>query len=390
MESYAQPGSRLHATDAAIDTFATTPNGVVDLRPVAPSGKTYLVTGAAGFIGSHVCQALLARGDAVVGFDNFDDAYSPTIKVRNVQRASTHPAYRLVHGDIRDGELLDQVFGETRFDAIVHLAARAGVRPSIQMPTLYDAVNVAGTTMILERAAASGVEHLVLASSSSVYGATSKPPFREDAGSADHPSSPYAATKRANEIAAYAFHHLYGSTVSCLRFFTVYGPRQRPEMAIHKFTRMIAAGEQVTMFGDGSSTRDYTFVDDIVAGVLAAVDRPNGYRIYNLGTTSTIALSQLISKISDLVGRDADIACLPTQDGDVPTTHADISLARRELGYEPSIPIDVGLAIFVDWFIADRAVRHLPAEFRPLSSRRINQVVDLADSSAMALEGRAS
>ncbi len=390
MESYDRPGSRLHATDAPRDALGMAPNDVVDLRRTAPSGKTYLVTGAAGFIGSHVCQALLARGDAVVGLDNFDDAYSPTIKVRNVQAASMHRAYRLVHGDIRDGALLDQVFGETRFDAIVHLAARAGVRPSIQMPTLYDAVNVAGTTMILERAAAFGVGHLVLASSSSVYGATSTPPFREDAGSADHPSSPYAATKRANEIAAYAFHHLYGSTVTCLRFFTVYGPRQRPEMAIHKFTRMIAAGETVTMFGDGSSTRDYTFIDDIVAGVLAAVDRPNGYRIYNLGTTSTIALSHLVSKISALVGRDADIARLPMQDGDVPTTHADISLARRELDYEPSTPIDEGLSIFVDWFVADRVLRHLPAEFRPLPSGRINQVIDVADGSALALEGRAS
>jgi len=355
-----------------------------------PAGGRYLVTGAAGFIGSHVCEALLARGDSVVGLDNFDDGYDLAVKVRNIQTASRHPAYRLVAGDIRDGQLLDEVFAEGTFDAIVHLAARAGVRPSIRLPALYDAVNVAGTTMLLHRAATFGVGRIVLASSSSVYGARSVPPFREDGGSADQPSSPYAATKRANEIGAYAFHHLYGASVTCLRFFTVYGPRQRPEMAIHKFTRMIDSGEPVTLFGDGSSSRDYTFIADIVSGVLAAVDRPNGYRIYNLGTTATIELSCLVRKIGDLLGRVPDIVHLPIQDGDVPTTHADISLARAELGYDPRTPLDDGLAVFVAWYLDNRTEPALPAELAPLSRLRIRQVLDLADDPARTVTGRAS
>ena len=358
-------------------------------------GRKILVTGAAGFIGSHVCDALLARGDTVVGLDNFDDGYDPSIKLKNISDASRHREYRLVHGDIRDGDLIDSVFDEGRFDTLIHLAARAGVRPSIQRPTLYDAVNVAGTTMILQRAAAFGVKHVVLASSSSVYGATSVPPFRED-DAADQPSSPYAATKRANEMAAYAFHHIHGGSVTCLRFFTAYGPRQRPEMAIHRFTRLIASGEPVTVFGDGTTTRDYTYIDDIVSGVIAAADRPAGYRIYNLGTTSTTLLLDVVHKVGDLLGLTPDVMHLPLQDGDVPSTMADISLARRELGYQPTTDIDQGLAKFVEWYVGNGIERLLPAELTPLPSRRLGQpsdlahtVIDLTDSQ-LAIEEKAS
>ena len=327
--------------------------------------RRILVTGAAGFIGSHVCDALLRRGDTVLALDNFDETYDPMVKLGNLTRASRNPRFRLVHGDVRDGRLLDELFERNDFDVVVHLAARAGVRPSILRPALYDAVNVAGTTMILQHASQKGIEHVVLASSSSVYGATSVPPFCESDPAA-HPSSPYAATKRANELSAYAFHHLHGMNVTCLRFFTVYGPRQRPEMAVHKFTRMIDRGEQVPIYGDGSSTRDYTFVDDIVGGVLAAVDRPRGYRIYNLGTTATTQLSDLVRKIGALLGRRPDIVHLPVQGGDVPTTHADIALAQEELGYRPTTVLDDGLTVFVDWYCAERLGRTLPAELAPV------------------------
>lgn len=350
--------------------------------------RNYLVTGAAGFIGSHVCDALLARGDSVVGVDNFDNAYDPDVKRRNVSSASLRPDYRLVFGDIREAALLDSVFARGPFDAIVHLAARAGVRPSIAQPALYDAVNVAGTTMVLQQAVDHGVPHIVLASSSSVYGANSIPPFREDCA-ANEPSSPYAATKRANEIASYAFHHLHGASVTCLRFFTVYGPRQRPEMAIHKFTRMIHESEPVTVFGDGSSTRDYTYVDDIVAGVLAAADRPAGYRIYNLGTTEKIRLTDLVEKIGVLLGREPKVLHLPAQDGDVPTTHADISLARAELGYEPSVDFDTGLARFVEWFATDRSDYVLPPELSPIPTQNL-PAISLTDVLAAVAPGRAS
>lgn len=321
--------------------------------------RRILVTGAAGFIGSHVVEALLHRGDTVVGLDNFDLFYDPAIKLRNSAWAMEQPCYTFIPGDLRDPAVLDWVFTGPSFDVVVHLAARAGVRPSLMAPIGYDLVNVAGTTAVLERVRSNDIPHLVMASSSSVYGGTSVPPFREDQVT-DSPSSPYAATKRANEIAASAYHHLYGFSISALRFFTVYGPRQRPEMAIHKFARAIAAGEPVTVYGDGSSRRDYTFVADIVAGVLAAVDRPHGYRVYNLGTTATVRLDSLIAKLGDRLGREPVLHHQPFQDGDVPITHADISRAAAELGYCPTTSIDDGLDAFIAWLSpAPTQVSHL-------------------------------
>jgi len=309
--------------------------------------RSILVTGGAGFIGSHLCEALVHRGDGVVVLDNFDSFYDPRIKRANLRGIDGH--HELAEGDIRNDADLDRVFGAHRFDVVVHLAARAGVRPSIADPVLYDEVNVVGTTKLLERIRQNGIPHLVFGSSSSVYGATSVAPFTEDQP-ADLPSSPYASTKRANEMQCYAHNHLYGTTINALRFFTVYGPRQRPEMAIHKFTRLIAAGRPIPVFGDGRSRRDYTFVKDIVRGTLAAIDMPHGFRIYNLGTTDTTSLSHLVELLSERLGKPAIIDHQPLQSGDVPLTFADISRAQHELDYEPGTMIEKGLDVFVKWF----------------------------------------
>ena len=322
---------------------------IIDLR-----NKRVLVTGAAGFIGSHLVEALLARGDRVVGLDNFDPYYDPAIKRRNVLEALLHENYQLVEGDIRDCAVVDAILSGARFDAIVHLAARAGVRPSIAEPELYHKVNVSGTVNLLEAARRHEVPHFVFGSSSSVYGATSQAPFRED-DRADRPSSPYAATKRASELDCYSYHHLYGITVACLRFFTVYGPRQRPEMAIHKFTRQIAAGEMIDIYGDGKSTRDYTYVSDIVGGIIATVDRPVGYEIYNLGATGLTALGHLVAMIAERLNRPLLLRHLPDQPGDVPLTHADIAHATKLLTYRATTPIDLGLTKFVAWYLENEA-----------------------------------
>jgi UDP-glucuronate 4-epimerase len=239
----------------------------------------------------------------------------------------------------------------------------------------YISANIVGTSSVLQAAERCRIQHLVLASSSSVYGATSTPPFRE-AESADRPSSLYAATKRANEMAAYTYHHLYGTTISCLRFFTVYGPRQRPEMAIHKFTRLIDAGEELPIFGTGSSLRDYTFIDDIVAGVIASADRPNGFRIYNLGTTDTVQLNRLVSMIAHRLGKPALVRNLPEQGGDVPFTHADISLAARELDYRPTTDIGRGLDSFIEWYRHSRTSRPEPAVAPFIPTQKTPVLVD--------------
>jgi UDP-glucuronate 4-epimerase len=311
-----------------------------------------VVTGAAGFIGSSTCDALLSRGDTVTGIDNFDPYYDPARKWRNLEEALAEECFTLHQADIRDVSAMDRIIGTAAPDVVVHLAARAGVRPSLQDPHLYYDVNVMGTESVLRAIRRHGVPHAVLASSSSVYGATSRPPFREDEP-ADQPSSPYAATKRANEVATYAHHHIWGTTITLLRFFTVYGPRQRPEMAIHRFAQLIAAGRPVPMFGDGTTARDYTFIDDIVAGVLTSVDRPHGYRIYNLGTTAQVPLLHLITHLAERMGRTALVEQMPPQRGDVPFTHADISLARRELDYEPKTDISEGLDRFIDWLTTE-------------------------------------
>jgi UDP-glucuronate 4-epimerase len=330
------------------------------------SPATILVTGGAGFIGSHLVDRLLARGDQVAVIDNFDTFYDPAMKRRNIAGALAQPRCTLVAGDIRDGNALGRVARMGPFDGIVHLAARAGVRPSIADPALYDDVNVRGTTLMLEFARRHLHGHFVLGSSSSVYGATSTVPFRESEP-ADRPSSPYAATKRSNELACYAYHHLYGLDITCLRFFTVYGPRQRPEMAIHKFTRLIDSGQQIDVYGDGHSKRDYTFVADIVDGVIRALDRPSGYRILNLGTTATTSLLDLASTLAELLELPLLTRQLPDQPGDVPITFADITRARAEVGYEPTTPIASGLVTFIAWY---REQKVLAGASASLSARR--------------------
>jgi UDP-glucuronate 4-epimerase len=311
-----------------------------------------VVTGACGFIGSHVSEALLARGDVVVGVDNFNTFYDPAIK-RSHQRLLEHKGACVVEGDILDAALMDKTIEGA--DVVVHLAAWAGVRPSIEQPALYQQQNIEGTVKLLDvmraqRAALGKPPRMVFASSSSVYGGNKKVPFHED-DAVNEPVSPYAATKRAGEILLWTYAHCFGVFSTSLRFFTVYGPRQRPEMAIHKFASLLLAGKPVPQYGDGSTARDYTYIDDIVAGVLAAVDRTTGdpARIYNLGNSSTITLSALIDAIAVAFDVDKKVTLLPEQLGDVPLTNADISRARAELAYRPQTPILDGLRKFASW-----------------------------------------
>ncbi len=310
---------------------------------------TILLTGAAGFIGSHTAEALLRRGDDVVGLDNFNNFYDPARKRRNAALLATSPRFSMVEGDLCDEALLRDLFARHRFDAVVHLAAWAGVRPSIERPGIYIDANLRGTTNLLEECRRHRVTRFVFASSSSVYGGRDTVPFRET-DPVDRPISPYAATKKAGEVLCYTYHHLHGIHVSALRFFTVYGPRQRPEMAIHKFATMMARGEAIPVYGDGSSARDYTFIDDIVQGTVASLDRCEGYEIYNLGESHTTRLDELVDKLSRALGIPAKVRREPEQPGDVPITYADISKARARLGYAPTTLIDEGLARFAEWF----------------------------------------
>jgi UDP-glucuronate 4-epimerase len=308
--------------------------------------QTIFVTGAAGFIGSHLCERLLADGRRVVGLDSFDSFYDPKIKRANIAGCLTNSDFRLVEGDIRDAEVVAAALKGS--DVVVHLAARAGVRPSIEDPLLYQDVNVRGTNIILETMRKLGMKKLVFASSSSVYGNNKKVPFSET-DVVDNPISPYAATKKAGELLCHAYHHLFGMDITCLRFFTVYGARQRPDLAIHKFARLILAGKSIPVFGDGSMMRDHTYIDDIIAGVVAAIDHCGGYKIYNLGESRPVSLSDLIAAIERAVGKKAIIERLPLQPGDVHQTYADVSRAKAELGYEPSTEIEAGLAMFAKW-----------------------------------------
>ncbi|MBW2039326.1 MAG: GDP-mannose 4,6-dehydratase [Deltaproteobacteria bacterium] len=314
--------------------------------------KRVLVTGGAGFIGSHLCQRLLREGDGVVCLDNFDPFYDPAIKRRNIEEINSTKGdgeFQLVEGDIRDKGFLEDLFRRSSFDLIIHLAARAGVRPSIQHPILYEEVNVKGTLNLLEVCRDSGVLNLIFGSSSSVYGRNRKVPFSED-DRLEAMISPYAVTKRAGELFCYAYHCLFGLNVFCLRFFTVYGPCQRPEMVIHKFTRLIHQGERIPVYGDGTSRRDYTYIDDIIEGVMGAVRNLRGYDIFNLGESFTVPLRELISLLEDALGKEAEVEELPEQPGDVPITYADISKARRLLGYDPQVGIEEGIERFVRWF----------------------------------------
>jgi UDP-glucuronate 4-epimerase len=306
-----------------------------------------LVTGGAGFIGSHVCEALLARGDRATLLDNFNDFYDPRLKRANAAALAARGA-RVVEGDVRDREAMARLFAEGRFDALIHLAAMAGVRPSVADPLHYVDVNLRGTMVLLEEARKTPALRFVFASSSSVYGDSPDVPFREDAD-IHTPVSPYAATKRAGELLCYTHHHLFGIPVACLRFFTVYGPRQRPEMAIAKFVRLNLERKPIPFFGDGTTRRDYTYIDDIVDGVVRALDRCRSFAIYNLGESRTTSLAELVELVGELTGAPPILDRQPLQPGDVPITYADVTKAERELGYRPSMPVRAGLERYVAW-----------------------------------------
>jgi UDP-glucuronate 4-epimerase len=308
-----------------------------------------LLTGVAGFIGSSLCDKLIARGDSVVGLDNFDDFYSPAIKRQNVELLRNHSRFTLIEGDIRDTALLSSLLKNHRIDKIVHLAARAGVRPSIKDPGLYVDVNVRGTLSVLEAMKETDVKNLVFASSSSVYGNSNHVPFSESQ-IVDFPISPYAATKKAAELLCYNYHHLYGFNINCLRFFTVYGPRQRPEMAIHKFFRQILSGNKIVLYGDGGTSRDYTYIDDIIDGTLAALDRLEGFDLFNLGGSHPHKLIELVRMIENVCDTKATIEFLPQQPGDVEITFADITHAGKKLNYFPKVSLEKGLTFFRAWY----------------------------------------
>jgi len=310
----------------------------------------FLVTGGAGFIGSHVCERLLQMGHAVWVFDDLNSFYAPGQKQQNLRalQALAKP-FTFIHGDVSDPQAMADAFSEARFDQIIHLAARAGVRPSLQEPALYQRVNVEGTVNVLEAARERGVGKLVIASSSSVYGLNAKVPFAED-DPIFSPISPYAASKLACEALGHVYHHIYGMDVTMLRFFTVYGPRQRPDLAIHKFAQLITAGKPIPVFGDGSTARDYTYISDTLDGVISATEKKFGYEIFNLGESQAIKLSYLIELLEKALGKKAIIDRQPVQPGDVPITCANIDKARKMLGYNPKVKIEEGMPKFVEWF----------------------------------------
>ena len=313
-----------------------------------------LVTGSAGFIGSHLCERLLAKGHGVVGLDSYDNFYDPEVKASNTQIARAYESFTEVRGDIRDSSHLATL--PDSIDTIVHLAARAGVRPSIEQPVLYNDVNVNGTMALLEFVRIRGIRRFIFGSSSSVYGDNESVPFREQ-DRVDHPISPYAATKKAGELLCHTYHHLHGMAVLCLRFFTVYGPRQRPDLAIHKFARLMMAGEPIPMFGDGSAERDYTYIDDILQGIEGAItysaEHAEAYEVVNLGESRTVPLSEMISILANALGVEPDIRQLPMQPGDVVRTFADVTKARDLLGYAPATDFEEGIAKFVEWLRSD-------------------------------------
>ncbi|MEP6707622.1 MAG: SDR family NAD(P)-dependent oxidoreductase [Pyrinomonadaceae bacterium] len=313
--------------------------------------KTILITGGAGFIGSHLVDRLLAESEwQVTVVDDFNDFYEPAIKHANIRAHLSNPAFHLVEADIRDRATLEQVFSHTSFDCIVHLAARAGVRPSLQQPGLYAETNINGTLNLLELARAHNVKKFVFGSSSSVYGINAKVPFSED-DPIRRPISPYAATKAAGELLCHTYSHLYDLRCVCLRFFTVYGARQRPDLAIHKFSQLITEGRPLPIFGDGTTRRDYTFIDDIIAGVRAAIDyEASDYEVINLGESRTVELRELIALLETELGKKAVIDRQPLQPGDVPQTFADVTKARALLAYNPRTPIEDGIKRFVAWF----------------------------------------
>lgn len=315
--------------------------------------NTYLVTGGAGFIGSTLSERLLKEGNKVVVIDNFCDFYDEKIKENNVKDLLKNDNFKLYRKDIRDREALKEIFDNNNINIVMHLAAMAGVRPSIENPILYQDVNCMGTQNILEEMKAHHVKKLVMASSSSVYGNCKEVPFREDMV-VDFAISPYAATKKANEVMTHVYHKLFDMNVIMLRFFTVYGPKQRPDLAINKFTRLMLNNEEIPMFGDGTTSRDYTYVDDIVDGIVRScnyvLENKNVYEILNIGNSSPISLKEMIETIARVLGVEPKIKQLPMQLGDVDRTYADITKAKQLIGYEPETSFEDGIRKFVEWF----------------------------------------
>jgi UDP-glucuronate 4-epimerase len=313
--------------------------------------KNILITGGAGFIGSHLVDQLLGEGAwNITVVDDFNDFYDPSIKRENISAHLANPNFKVIEADIRDRAALERAFENASYDCIAHLGARAGVRPSLQQPRLYVETNVNGTLNLLELARASGARQFIFGSSSSVYGINKKVPFSED-DPIVNPISPYAATKAAGELLCHSYAHLYDLRMVCLRFFTVYGARQRPDLAIHKFAQLISAGKPIPVFGDGTTRRDYTYIDDIISGVRAAIDYDaSKYEVINLGESRTVELRELISLLENTLDIRAEIDRQPAQPGDVPQTFADITKARRLLGYNPQTQIEAGIEKFVEWF----------------------------------------
>jgi UDP-glucuronate 4-epimerase len=310
----------------------------------------FLVTGGAGFIGSHVCERLLRDRHAVWAFDDLNDFYNPQVKRKNIREIqSLAKPFKFVHGHLSDVKALADLFGQVPFDQVIHLAARAGVRPSLDEPEFFQQVNVEGTVNVLEAARRHGVKKISIASSSSVYGVNKKVPFAES-DPVFSVVSPYAASKLACEALGHVYHHVYGMDVAMLRFFTVYGPRQRPDLAIHKFAQLIHTGKPIPVFGDGGTARDYTYISDTVDGIIACTRRKFGFEIFNLGESQAVKLSYLIELLEAALGKKAVIDRQPPQPGDVPLTFADISKAQAMLGYHPRVKIEEGIPLFVDWF----------------------------------------
>jgi UDP-glucuronate 4-epimerase len=308
-----------------------------------------LITGAAGFIGSHTCESLIKNGNSIIGVDNFDPFYSSKLKELNLEQLSQNSNFRFYKADIRDDKALNQIFSSNQVDVVIHLAAKAGVRPSIEAISEYYDVNINGTISLLESMRKNGIKKMLFASSSSIYGNNEKVPFSED-DRVDNPISPYASTKKSGELLCHVYNHLYNFDITCLRFFTVYGPRQRPDLAIHKFTKLIQENKPIPFYGDGSSSRDYTYIEDIVNGISCALNHLEGYKIYNLGESKVITLKKLVEVIETILGKKALLNQLPMQQGDVSRTFADISKARAEIGYNPEYDFETGVKKFVDWF----------------------------------------
>jgi UDP-glucuronate 4-epimerase len=323
--------------------------------------KNVLVTGGAGFIGSNLVDSLIAEGNwQVTVVDDFNDFYSPELKRGNVREHLNDPNYSLFEIDICDAENLRAVFEERDFDVIVHLAARAGVRPSLEQPVLYNQANVGGTLNLLELAREFAVPQFVFGSSSSVYGLNCETPFRE-CSPISRPMSPYAATKAAGELLCHTYSHLYGIRIVCLRFFTVYGARQRPDLAIHKFTRQIYEEKPIELYGDGTTRRDYTYIDDILAGIRAAMSyAETPFEIFNLGEARAIQLNELIALLENNLGKRAIVEHCPMQSGDMPETFADISKAGQMLDYNPITAIETGIEKFVEWFVSNEKKQSIP------------------------------